>query len=87
MEVSYSPSFIRLLKSLPHALQEEALEKIESFSNPTNHKSLKIHKLQGRLKDRWSFSVNYKTRIVFLFLTRPRRAHLLAIGDHEVYDR
>jgi len=87
MLVSYAPTFIRLLKTLPEDLQDETIEKIELFKNPRTHLSLKVHKLKGRLKGRYGFSVNYRTRIVFIFLkSRPRTAHLLAIGDHEVYN-
>lgn len=87
MEVCYSPTFVKMFKVLPDALQEEVVEKIKLFKNPIHHKSLKFHKLSGRLKDRYSFSVNYKTRIVFCYLaTKPRLAYLLAVGDHAVYE-
>ena len=88
MNLSYTPSFVRLLKSLPDALIEEALEKIEQFRDSKNHEQLKVHKLSGRLKERYAFSVNYKIRIVFSYLkTKPKEARLHAIGDHDVYDR
>ena len=88
MDVSYTPGFLRMMKSLSVGLQEEVIEKIEIFKKSENHKQLKVHKLTGRLQGRYSFSVNYKIRIVFLFLkTQPKEALLLAIGDHDVYDR
>jgi mRNA-degrading endonuclease YafQ of YafQ-DinJ toxin-antitoxin module len=88
MEISFTPAFIKQLKSLPEKLQEEALEKIEMFSDIKNHQTLKVHKLKGRLNGRQSFSVNFSTRIVFCYLkTKPKEACLLAIGDHEVYDK
>lgn len=88
MEVSFTPAFVRQLKSLPEKLQEEALEKIEMFSDIKSHKTLKVHKLKGRLVGRYSFSVNFSTRIVFCYLkTKPKEACLTAIGDHEVYEK
>jgi proteic killer suppression protein len=88
MEISYTPSFLRLFKSLPEALQDEAIEKIELFKEENNHKALKVHKLTGRLKGRYSFSVNYKTRIVFAYTSKkPKEATLMAIGDHDVYKK
>ena len=88
MEVSYTPSFLRLFKSLPEELQDEAVEKIELFRDEKNHKALKVHKLTGRLKGRYSFSVNYKTRIIFACTSkRPKEATLMAIGDHDVYKK
>lgn len=87
MEVAYSPTFLRLLKSLSAELQEEAIEKIELFREPQNYKALKVHKLKGRLAGRYGFSINYQTRIVFIYSkSKSRRvAYLLAIGDHEIY--
>jgi toxin HigB-1 len=85
MEVAYTPGFLRMLKSLSNALREEAIEKIELFKDPKNHKQLKVHKLTGRLKGRYSFSVNYKTRIVFSYINKPKEALLLAVDDHDVY--
>lgn len=87
MEIAYTPGFLRLLKSLPDDLRYEAREKIEQFRNPENHSVLKVHKLRGKLHGRYSFSVNYKTRIVFSYLGAKRKeALLLTIGDHDIYN-
>ena len=87
MQVFYTAAFIRMLAKLPGALQEEALEKIELFRLEKNHTRLKVHKLTGALHGRWSFSVNYKTRIVFVYRkSKPVSALCHAIGDHDIYD-
>ena len=86
MKVHFLPIFIRHFKKLDLGLQEEALEKIELFKNVKNYKLLKIHKLHGPLAGRYSFSVNYKTRIVFSYVNNNEIV-LLAIGDHAVYDK
>lgn len=87
MDVAYAPAFVRMLREPPQDLISEAKEKIDLFRDPANHKALKVHKLRGKLKDRFSFSVNYKTRIVFRYLnTNPREALLLVIGDHDIYN-
>lgn len=86
MHVIYSPSFVRLYKSLPEDFKQEVKEKITLFSDEKNHDQLRVHKLSGRLKGQYSFSVNYKIRIVFLYTNEKlKRAILLAIGDHDVY--
>ena len=89
IDVYYAPTFVRMYKKLPRALQEEVKERIEQFRDPANHEKLKVHKLSGRLKGRHSFSVNYKIRIVFIFGKSPQSknvAYLLYIGGHdEVY--
>ena len=84
MLVSLSPQFRKQFKKLEQLLQEETLEKIELFKKSKNHKQLKVHKLHGRLSGRYSFFVNYKFRIVFMYLSK-NEITLLAIGDHDVY--
>jgi len=84
MKVYFKPTFIRQFKKLESALQEESFEKIELFKDEKNHKQLKVHKLRGILSGRYSFSINYKTRIVFTYLSKTETV-LLAVGDHDVY--
>ena len=84
MNVSYTPSFIKQYKKLPLDLQEEVKEKISLFKENPEHPFLKTHKLNGKLKDRFSFSVNYAYRIIFQYLSKDE-AVLLCIGDHDVY--
>jgi len=83
--LEYAPAFLRQLKKLPAELQEEAAEKILLFRNKSNHRQLKVHKLKGELAGKWSFSVNYRNRIVFKWLS-DESVGLLAIGDHSIYD-
>ncbi len=84
MDVALTPHFRRMFKKLERALKEEALEKIELFKQDPENPQLKAHKLSGALKDRYSFSVNYKIRIIYLYPSDTEVA-LLAIGDHDVY--
>ncbi|MFH1405251.1 MAG: type II toxin-antitoxin system mRNA interferase toxin, RelE/StbE family [Patescibacteria group bacterium] len=87
MEATFSPSFIRTYKKLPLSLKNEIKEKISLFCNEENHKMLKVHKLSGKLKEQYSFNVNYKTRIVFYYSRKkPKEAFFVAIGDHDIYD-
>ncbi len=44
---------------------------------------LETHKLHGKLKDLWSFSVGNKYRIVFEFDNSD--VIFLDIGDHDLY--
>ena len=73
------------MRDLDPALQEETIEKIGLFKNQDNHRALRVHKLHGPLGGRYSFSINYKTRIVFEYVSKTEIA-LLAIGDHDIYD-
>lgn len=86
MEVYFKPTFVRQFKILEEGLQEEVVEKIELFKKTKHHKLLKVHKLKGRLKKYYGFSVNYKTRIIFQYLS-DNKVVLLAVGDHAVYKK
>lgn len=84
MVIIYSPKFARKLKSFEYDLQEEVIEKIELFKNSKNHKQLKVHKLHGLLKNKYGFSINYKIRIVFQYLSK-QEAIFLVVGEHDIY--
>ncbi|MEK7650148.1 MAG: type II toxin-antitoxin system RelE/ParE family toxin [Patescibacteria group bacterium] len=86
IQVSFKPTFIRQFNALEEELQEEVVEKLELFKNIKNHKQLKVHKLKGRLAGRYSFSVNYQTRIVFIY-EKKDAAVFLAVGSHDVYKK
>ena len=82
--LEYAPSFLRQLKKLPLDLQRETIEKVHLFKDKKNHRQLEVHKLKGKLKEEWSFSVNYSHRVVFKWLPN-NSAGLLAVDDHDIY--
>lgn len=84
VEIIYLPVFLKRFKKLEPDLREEVIEKIELFKDSQNHERLKVHKLQGVLAGRYSFSVNYKVRIVFTRVSN-REVAFLDIGDHDIY--
>ncbi len=86
MQLQYAPKFLKQLNKLEPALQKETLAKIELFKDRKNHKTLEVHKLKGRLTGSFSFSVNYKYRIVLDYISK-NKAVLLTIGDHDVYKK
>lgn len=84
MTVAYKPTFVRQYQKLPKELQEDVRRAILLFSKDSGDHSLHTHKLKGRLRGFFSFSVNYKYRIVFAYEGK-RTAVLHAVGDHDVY--
>ena len=86
IRVGFKPTFVRQFNTLEKDLQEEVVEKIELFKDRKNHKQLKAHKLKGRLVGRYSFSVNYQMRIVFIYEQKDE-AVFLTIGSHDAYKR
>lgn len=84
IDLRYRPEFIRLYNKLESDLKEEIKEKIALFRKTDNHKLLKVHKLHGKFRGCYSFSVNYRFRIVFEYINKKIVA-LMTVGDHDVY--
>jgi addiction module RelE/StbE family toxin len=89
MEISFSSSF---KKSFRKRIKGTACEGIfwaavELFIEDPQNQRLKPHKLSGKLKGLWSFSVEYDVRVVFYFTNdKPQKAVFVDIGNHdEVY--
>lgn len=82
-EHKYTPRFNKLLKKLHSNLRSEAVKAIHDFKDESNHKSLKLHKLSGALEGHYSFSVNYRYRIIIKFVGTD--VVFLDIGDHDMY--
>ena len=85
LTVSFKPSFLRKINGLDADFRKEVVEKINLLKSIKNHRLLKAHKLHGPLAGAYSFSVNYKTRIVFQYVSRTEVV-LLSIGDHDIYN-
>ena len=86
IELEYAPKFLKKLDKLESSVRDEAVWRIERFKNPRNHKALRVHKLHGRFKDRYAFSITNKVRIIFRY-ENPKFASILTIDDHDVYKR
>ncbi|MEB3291714.1 MAG: type II toxin-antitoxin system YafQ family toxin [Synechococcales bacterium] len=88
VEISFSSSFKRSFKKRIRGdaeLEARFWQKLGQFTLDPFEPSLRTHKLSGKLKDLWSFSVDYDQRVVFYF-TEDEKAVLTDIGSHdEVY--
>jgi addiction module RelE/StbE family toxin len=88
MEVSFSSSFKRAFKRRIKGnpdLESRFWQKLEQFTIEPFAPTLKTHKLSGKLRDFWSFSIDYDARVLFYF-TEDDKAVFVDIGSHdEVY--
>jgi mRNA-degrading endonuclease YafQ of YafQ-DinJ toxin-antitoxin module len=85
VEVSFSSAFKRAFKNRIKGntdLEEKFWQKLEQFTIEPYDPSLKTHKLSGKLKEFWSFSVDYDERILFYF-TEDGKAVFVDIGSHD----
>ena len=89
MEVSFSNSFKKSFKKRIKAtkLEQEFWNRLELFIDNPFNTQLKTHKLSGKLKGLYSFSIEYDLRVVFYFTKdNPAKSVLVDIGNHnEVY--
>lgn len=84
-EITFSPKFLKTIKKLKPNLQAEVIHRVEMLKEEKNHQALRVHKLKGKLKDRYSFSVDHKNRIIFNYI-EVDTIYLLNFGGHEIYD-
>ncbi|HLB95933.1 MAG TPA: type II toxin-antitoxin system mRNA interferase toxin, RelE/StbE family [Patescibacteria group bacterium] len=76
--------FDRSLSKLPNAIQQETLKKVAIFRENSFDPRLRTHKLKGKLKNSWSFSINYSHRVVFEMIGK-NTVLFYDIGDHRIY--
>jgi len=85
VEVEYSPKFARMYAKLPRRTKSAAEEKEEIFRQDPFDPRLRTHKLGGRLKKHWAFSIDHRYRIVFSFAGGGLvRFH--TVGTHDIYN-
>lgn len=86
MKIYYLPKFIKQYKKIPENIKIIATKKISLFKiNPFDPR-LKIHKLHGVLGDFWSFSINYKYRLIFDFEDK-NIVRFYSIRNHDIYEQ
>jgi len=85
MEVAFSDSFKKAFKKRVKTteFEPEFWNRLEIFIN----EPFKTHKLSGKLKDLWSFTIDYDLRVIFYFTDdKPKKTVFVDIGTHkEVY--
>ncbi len=84
MVIEYSHQFLKMYKRLPAQVQQAAEAKENIFRENPFHPSLRTHKLTGKLRDYWAFSIGYNYRIIYSFVT-TRQVHWHAVGTHSIY--
>lgn len=84
MEIQVTDRFIKQYKKLPSQIKLQAKQKETQFRDNPFDPRLQTHKLVGKEKECWSFSVNYSYRIKFIFLTK-QSILFLEIGTHSIY--
>ena len=86
MDIYLSSKFKKAYKCLPKQIKEKAGEKEKIFKQNPFNPILVTHRLHGKYKDYWSFSIDESYRIMFQFLDAEKtKVALINIGTHEIY--
>lgn len=85
MQIYYSSKFKREYKKLPKPVKVLAEVKEQVFREDPFDTRLDTHKLHGRLREFWSFSVDNRFRIIFEF-AKEDVVWFHSVGDHSIYD-
>ena len=89
MEVALSNSFKKAFKKRIKGTdaEKEFWSRLELFIIEPFDAVLKTHKLSGKLRNLWSFSIEYDLRVIFYFTKdKPKKVVFIDIGNHdEVY--
>ena len=84
MHVDYSNKFLKAAARLSAELIALADEKEALFKKDRFHPSLETHKLHGKDKETWAFSINRKYRIKFIFISN-NHVLFVDVGTHDIY--
>ena len=79
-----STRFAKSYRRLPARIQILAKKKDKLFRNDVFHLTLKTHKLSGKLKENWAYSIDRRHRVMFRFVNKDEVVYL-DIGTHDVY--
>lgn len=84
MEYFYTARFLRSLKKLLPALQDDVIHAVRLFESG-DHETLKLHKLKGRFMGYSAFSVNFSHRIIVKI--EKASTYYMDVGSHDIYEK
>ena len=84
MKISVTRRFAKGFSSLPNKIKAKAISLESVFRKNPFDGRLKTHKLAGKNREAWAFSIDYSHRTVFIFLA-DKAVLFLDIGNHEIH--
>ena len=69
---------------MPKKVKKAAEQKEKIFRKDPFDSRLKTHKLTGKLKEFWAFSIDYEHRIIFEFVNK-QTVWFHTVGTHAIY--
>ena len=84
MIVRFTSKFKKAYKKMPKIVKLKAEEKEKIFQKDPFNSRLDTHKLHGKYKEYWAFTVVGQYRIMFAF-SGGEFVDFINIGTHEIY--
>ncbi len=85
IDILFTEKFIKMVRELESSLRDDVYARVNELRDEKNHQQFKVHKLHGKYKNFYGFSVNYRIRIVFEKLS-SKKFLLHIVGGHEIYE-
>lgn len=85
-KILYSSQFEKSFRKIPENIAQLFNDKQSFFILNSFNPLLKTHKLKGKLKEYYSFSVNLEYRVIFKIVSKGKIL-FLDIGTHEIYKK
>lgn len=87
MKKDFSPDFLKDLSKIKKQ-NKKLFQKIDKqltlFEQNPKHPSLRVHKLSGVYKNRWSISINKSLRMIYMIEENKEPvAYFIVIGTHD----
>ena len=85
-EVRYTSKFKKAFQKMPSFVRGACIAREAMFRKDVFHPLLDTHKLKGKYRTFWSFTVIGQYRVMFAFLSDEIVA-FVNIGTHSIYKR
>jgi len=82
IKIYTAPQFKKSVQKIPYRIQITFQKKLKLFRQDPFYPSLKTHKLSGKMRNHYSFSVTYSYRVLFKFLDE-NSVFLVNISAHK----
>lgn len=84
MKITETEKFRKAFEELTQGIKKKAKKQFQLFLSNLFHPSLHTEKLEPKEKNIWSFRIDKKIRVIFIF-TNQNEILLLDIGPHDIY--
>lgn len=85
MKIRVTSYFERRYKKLPPPIKKKAVEREKIFTYNPFEPRLNTHKLHGKKKEEWAYSIDYHYRISFIFVNGGEILYTNVGTHNEIY--